>query len=1413
VTGEQLLSVTTSAGTVSYTYTADSSGPRAHALTSITSPAGTSMFFDYDNDGRLKSQQIDSGAQALSFSYDIASVRITDAKNEASTLFMDDTGKVVGGQNALGNGDTFQFNGLNQLTSVGPQGGGTSTLGYDAQGNIDALVDPLGARQTFSYDPAFNNLASFSDALGNVTTFGHDANGNPSSSAYADGSSEHYSYDANGNLQRAVDRNGQVTLYTYNSQGLLASRQLADGSLTTYTYDAHANLRSATDARGTITMQYDAADRLAKITYPDGRFLSYTYDAGGRRTQTLDQTGFTENYGYDGAGRLATLTDGSGNLIVQYTYNNVGQLVRKDEGNRAFTTYEYDADGQLLHLVNYAPDGSVNSRFDYTYDTLGRRSSQTTLDGTTTYGYDGDGRLISVVLPTGRAITYQYDAAGNRVSVTDNGVNTAYTTDNLNEYTAIGGTGETYDPAGDLTSSFGPGGNASYTYDALNRLIGVTTPFGTWSYEYDALGNRVVMVHNGLRTEYLVDPLGLGDVVGEFDGAGQLVAHYTQGLGLTSRVDAANTTAYYDFDATGSAAGLTGANGNYVNRYRYLPFGETLSASESVANPFRYGGAFGAQDDGAGLTFMRARYYNPAQGRFTQPDPIGLAGGSDLYAYVANNPTGSVDPTGLGGPGDPKGLLDWFNANDLNPTVRGSPPVKTYEVDPETLKSRLVEAEKDLTSDEIDALAQKYLAELASKASARGLVEIGALGALAEIGVAFVGGYVIGQNLYAAYYFNKTGDLPPCLSTLPMFAQTCGHIPVVTGAPSGTASTTQVAPSDPNFIAGPGGFGAGNFVVGDATYPYVIGFENKPSASAPAQQVVITETLDPNLDLGSFRLGDFGFGDVIVHVPDGRQVFGTRIDARATRGVFVDVNAGLNVETRVVTWTFTSIDPKTLDLPSDPSVGFLPPDNAAQQGEGFVTYTIRPKAGDPTGTQINAKASVVFDTNAPVLTNSFLNTIDAGAPTSSVNPLPAITTTPSFTVSWSGSDDPGGSGIASFDVFVSDNGGPFTPFLTATPATSTTFNGVDGHTYGFSSVATDNVGNREAQPTAAQATTKVQVPDLPLSAAPVTVHATQGVPFTSPVATFTDADPNGVVSDFTAHIDWGDGQSSAGTIAAAPGGGFTVLGTHTYGGFGTFQVAVAIADIGGSMADTTSQALVVSAGPVNVDSRVGVTFTGYVFNRIAGTFDTRATITNTSSSVLLAPMTLVVTSITPNSVTLANATGHTPDGLPFVAVPVPDSGLAPGASMTNILLQFRDPTRVNFAFTSSVFAVVAPDPPAVVAATASSAPSLDPAPPPSLLAVTGAISSSAAPSQDPLLPPRPAAGAASAPNNEPPSVSGLTPAKVRGETSIRNLPTLPNDRDTPEWLAQFVGSTADDPTSDTGLVKLLAKLRQKMTRS
>jgi len=193
--------------------------------------------------------------------------------------------------------------------------------------------------------------------------------------------------------------------------------------------------------------------------------LKYIYDTAGRRTQMVDQSGFTDNYVYDAVGHLSELTESSGNLIDKYTYDPAGNLVREDKGNSTYTTYKYDAAGELLDLVNYAPDGSVNSRFDYTHDVLGRVATVATGGITTTYGYDPVGRLVSITDTTGLSIQYSYDAAGNRISEDDNGTLTHYTINNVNEYTSItngiGTTNSAYDLDGNMTSRTSPGGTTT----------------------------------------------------------------------------------------------------------------------------------------------------------------------------------------------------------------------------------------------------------------------------------------------------------------------------------------------------------------------------------------------------------------------------------------------------------------------------------------------------------------------------------------------------------------------------------------------------------------------------------------------------------------------------------------------------------------------------------------------------------------------------------------------------------------------------------------------------------------------------------------------------------------------------------------------------------------------------------------
>ena len=292
-----------------------------------------------------------------------------------------------------------------------------------------------------------------------------------------------------------------------------------------------------------------------------------------------------------------------------------------------------------------------------------------------------------------------------------------------------------------------------------------------------------------------------------------------------------------------------------------------------------------------------------------------------------------------------------------------------------------------------------------------------------------------------------------------------------------------VAPHDPNDKNGPAGYGDVGYVSANAPMPYTIDFENVSTATAPAQIVTITDQLSSNLDWRTFQLGQIAFGSQVITVPAGRSFFETTIDLRPDgEDLLVQIDAGIDPTTGIVHWTFASIDPDTGLAPTAAGAGFLPPDDANHDGEGYVTYTVKPLASSPTGTVITNQATVTFDEQPPLETDTTSNVIDSVPPTSAVVPLPATETNADFTVSWSGQDDPGGSGLATYTIYVSIDGAPPSPWLSDTTDTSDTYDGTPGNTYAFFSQATDNVGNVE--PMHATADTQTTVPGITRPAAP-----------------------------------------------------------------------------------------------------------------------------------------------------------------------------------------------------------------------------------------------------------------------------------------------------------------------------------------
>ena len=337
--------------------------------------------------------------------------------------------------------------------------------------------------------------------------------------------------------------------------------------------------------------------------------------------------------------------------------------------------------------------------------------------------------------------------------------------------------------------------------------------------------------------------------------------------------------------------------------------------------------------------------------------------------------------------------------------------------------------------------------------------------------------------------------------------------------PNNTASqeNTGVQSFDPNDKVGSKGANAGQYVSEQEPLRYLISFENLDTATAPAQEVVITDHLNPNLmDLSTLSLGPISFGDKIISPPSGQSNFATDVDLRPENNLLVRIKANFEVATNILTWRLTSIDPATGKLTTDPLAGFLPPntDEKAPQGSGGVLLTVMPKRDLTTGTEIQNSAQIIFDTNEPIDTPVWFNTIDNSLPESNVVLLPETQTTTQFELSWTGSDE--GAGIKDYTVYVSEDEGPYTPWITNTTDTTKTFTGKFGKSYRFYSIARDGVGNTEETPDFPDAVTTISNVDTipPALSCPSDITGEVGLTVNLGSPTVSDnVDPNPTVTN------------------------------------------------------------------------------------------------------------------------------------------------------------------------------------------------------------------------------------------------------------------------------------------------------------
>ena len=291
-------------------------------------------------------------------------------------------------------------------------------------------------------------------------------------------------------------------------------------------------------------------------------------------------------------------------------------------------TYRYNKANWIISLENRNNSGLISS-YTYTYYASGSQKTKTAADGkVTSYVYDGLNRLVQESETGALTQSYTYDARGNRATMTVTGtesyaVSYTYDANNrlLTEQKTQGLltdlTTYTYDANGNLLSKAvlaGNGGAAgsTYAYNTLNQLVSATENQRTAAYAYNAQGIRTAKVTFSTRTNYLLDG---ANVVGERLN-GEYVS-YLRGANLISRTSE-DGTAFYLFNAHGDVTGLADSTGASTRAYDYDAFGVEKDPDPLDENPFRYCGEY--FDRETETYYLRARYYDPTIGRFTQQD-------------------------------------------------------------------------------------------------------------------------------------------------------------------------------------------------------------------------------------------------------------------------------------------------------------------------------------------------------------------------------------------------------------------------------------------------------------------------------------------------------------------------------------------------------------------------------------------------------------------------------------------------------------------------------------------------------------------------------------------------------------------------------------------------------------------------
>ncbi|WP_339540213.1 RHS repeat-associated core domain-containing protein [Pseudomonas sp. RA_5y_Pfl1_P24] len=645
----------------------------------IIDATGKSKKLRWNPFGQL-AEHIDCSGYPTRFSYDERGYLqvITDALGERTQFSYDAQGRLLSTQLPDGRTEHYKRDVSGQLVGYTDPAGHTTLYQHNRRGQVRQRTDAHGRQVQFGYD-SYGRLQALINENGERYRFAWDAGDRLTEQQDLDGSAKQYSYDPLDNVTAVT-----AVPAPYGNGLALVPETLPAPIVHRLERDAVGRLIAKTTDDGRTDYHYDAVDQLTAVTFTDSQ----------GNAQAL-------GFAYDALGQLLCEQSSAGNL--QHHYDELGNLIQTQLPDGRWLNRLYYGSGHL-HQVNL--DGQVIS--DFERDRLHREVLRTQGQLSTRSEYDRSGRLRSrqrrhasqsTLLPAAAQKQFEYDPADNLIGKLDQ--QPAAQHRQLLHYDATGriiasqdslhGQRETfaYDAAANLLD--GPQAGAGlvvhnklltyqdkrYRYDAFGRMIEKrSAKRGVQRFAYDAESRLVeVRNENGGVVRMTYDPLGrriektehgndgypLGETRFTWDGLRLLQEHKHSQTSLyvydddgyepLARVDGIGPLQkirYYHNDLNGLPEQLTEADGHSVWQATYRVWGNTV---EEVREPYyieeqnlRFQGQY--LDRETGLHFNTFRFYDPDVGRFTTPDPIGLHGGLNFYAY-ASNPFGWIDPLGL----------------------------------------------------------------------------------------------------------------------------------------------------------------------------------------------------------------------------------------------------------------------------------------------------------------------------------------------------------------------------------------------------------------------------------------------------------------------------------------------------------------------------------------------------------------------------------------------------------------------------------------------------------------------------------------------------------------------------------------------------------------------------------------------